>query len=191
MYPWIGFVKNRKPMKDRILGYKMSINKVKEGIKEDLKEYFENIDLDKVLPDDVQIVKIYDEDDLNQLYYDEGFYLILIEKDIDGIDFCDFNYADHKVIYRGHSRSSKKRIMSHLANDLYNQQRKSYEVKYNVCLKMDESVINGININRHPYKAMGWMVIVFKMKDSDKLIREQAESAFDEVYGKPCRSLDN
>jgi hypothetical protein len=27
------------------------------------------------------------------------------------------------------------------------------------------------------------MVIVFKMKDSDKLIREQAEVAFDEVFG--------
>ncbi|MBW8241870.1 hypothetical protein K1F50_03590 [Muricauda oceani] len=176
-------------MKQHITKYRESIDQVKRKIKYDLMDYFKSMDLYKK-SNDFQVLQIRDETDLDKLWYNSGFYLILTDYQVNGIDSCSLEYSNYKVIYRGHSYFTKKRVISHLANDTYNSSHSGKGVHYGVCLKMDNSGRNGININQEPYNSWGWMVIVFKMKDSDKLIREQAEVAFDEVFGRPCRSME-
>jgi len=49
---------------------------------------------------------------------------------------------------------------------------------------------DGININESPYSNHTWAVIQHSMPDSSKVIREQAEQAFDEVFNQPVGSND-
>ncbi len=102
---------------------------------------------------------------------------------------CTLDFEGQKAIYRGHSYFTKKRLLSHLANETYRQRRTKHDPFYKVCLKI-ENGINGININQEPYKNWQWTIIVHKMKDSTQTIREQAEAAFDELYGRPCKSKE-
>jgi hypothetical protein len=79
--------------------------------------------------------------------------------------------------------------MSHLFNLDYNKNSSKYKTKYTVCLKIEDGV-EGININQQPYSDYSWKIVVHKMKDSSKMIREQAELAFDNIYNRPLKSRE-
>jgi hypothetical protein len=175
-------------LKNRIIKYTSELTKTTDSIKRDLVEYFNHIDYKKI-PEEIQITELNNEDDLNKVFYKDGFYIILTNHTFEN-NSCKFEYNNQKAIYRGHSYRSKNRLISHLANDKYNRERKPKEPNYTVCLKI-ENGIDGININRSPYNEWNWTVIVFKMNASTKLMREQAEHAFDEVYNKPCKSRES
>tara|TARA_B100000949_G_C14264057_1_gene444165 strand:- start:1332 stop:1895 length:564 start_codon:yes stop_codon:yes gene_type:complete len=173
-------------LRDRIKKYTVLMENTSKSIAEDLKDYFKNYDYSKP-NSDIQIIKVETENDLKKIYYGTGFYIILTNKIFEK-NPCQFDYQNLKAIYRGHSYFTKKRILSHLSNEYYNSTRKSNEPNYKVCLKIEDK-INGININQEPYKDWKWTVIVHKMKNSSKLIREQMEIAFDNVFQKPCKSI--
>ncbi|ASV31486.1 hypothetical protein CJ263_15390 [Maribacter cobaltidurans] len=157
-----------------------------KSIEKDLKEYFRNYHYLK--PDsDIQIINVETEDDLDKAYYGRGFYIILADQQFEE-NKCLFEFRGLKAIYRGHSYFTKKRLLSHLSNEKYKSTRKSNEPNYKVCLKIEDKV-NGININQEPYKNWKWIVIIHKMKNSSKIIREQMEKAFDNVFQKPCKSI--
>lgn len=175
-------------MKERIEQYKSELNNVTENIKHDLNEYFKDFDYN-CEHRDIEITSIKSEKDINQIYASSGFYIILTDNEFNDNE-CRFKYKNQTAIYRGHSYSTRKRISSHLANDTYNENRKSGEPNYTVCLKIEDGV-NGININKFPYRNWNWSVIVHKMRNSNELIREQVELAFDAVFGKPCKSRES
>ena len=93
-----------------------------------------------------------------------------------------------KAIYRGHCYTVKSRLKSHLFNDHYRSTLPERGVRYDVCMKLDEK--NGINVGDHPYSGYRWKVVVHKMKGSSKMMREQAERAFDDVFGRPLGSRE-
>jgi hypothetical protein len=175
-------------LKGRIINYTSELSKVTDFIQENLEEYFKTIDYQKI-SNEIQITKIENEEGLNKIIYGVGFYIILTDQIFENND-CKFEYNRQKAIYRGHSYFSKKRLLSHLANEKYNRERKISEPNYKVCLKIENGK-NGINISQKPYKEWNWTVIVHKMKNSSKLMREQAEKAFDKVYNRPCKSREN
>lgn len=175
-------------MKTRILKYTSELSKTTNFIQNDLEEYFRSIDYTKP-SEEIQITEIKNENDLNKIIYGVGFYIILTDHIFDDNN-CEFEYNNQKAIYRGHSYFSKKRLLSHLANEKYKRERKKNEPNYKVCLKIEKGK-NGININQNPYKNWNWTVIVHKMKGSSKLMREQAEKAFDKVHNKPCKSRES
>ncbi|MFI0430684.1 hypothetical protein [Mariniflexile sp. HMF6888] len=175
-------------MKERVEKYKSELINVTENIKNDLKEYFEGFDYN-CDHRDIEITSIKSEKDINQIYASPGFYIILTDNEFDDNE-CSFKFNKQVAIYRGHSYSTRKRISSHLANDTYNQNRKLGEPNYTVCLKIENGV-NGINIDNLQYSNWNWTVIVHKMRNSNKLIREQAELAFDAAFGKPCKSRES
>ncbi len=175
-------------MKDRIEKYKSELNNVTEKIKNDLNKYFKGFDYNSNHRD-IEIISIKSEKDINQIYASPGFYIILTDNEFNDNE-CSFKFKNQTAIYRGHSYSTRKRISSHLANDTYKQNKKLGEPNYTVCLKIEEG-INGININNLPYRNWNWTVIVHKMRNSNELIREQAELAFDATFGKPCKSRES
>lgn len=173
-------------MKDKIKKYSSWLEENSQKIREDLKEYFKNCDYSKP-NSSIQIVKVKAESDLNNIYYNSGFYIILTNQPFIENE-CSFEYQGLKAIYRGHSYFTKKRLLSHLSNNEYISSRRNNEPNYKVCLKIEEKV-NGININQEPYNSWSWINIIHKMKGSSKLIREQTEKAFDTVFNKPCKSI--
>ena len=174
-------------MKERIYKYNSQLSEVTNFIKKDLVEYFKEVDY--LTPNnEIQIIEINNEQHLNKIITGSSFYVILTDYVFEN-NKCIFEYKKHKAIYRGHSYNTKKRILSHLANKKYNSLRKKNESNYKVCLKIEDG-INGININDKPYNTWKWIVIIFKMKKSNKVIREQAEYAFDKIYKKPCKSRE-
>jgi hypothetical protein len=175
-------------LKNRIIKYTSELSKITDFIQNDLEEYFRSIDYKKQSKE-IQITEVENEEDLNKIIYGVGFYIILTNHNFEDNN-CRFKYNNRKAIYRGHSYFSKKRLLSHLANDLYNHKRKKNEQNYKVCLKIEKGK-NGININQKPYKNWNWTIIVHKMNNSSKLMREQAEQAFDKVYNKPCKSRES
>lgn len=177
-------------MKENVEKYKRLLSKVVEEIKINLYEYLKIYDYDNP-KDDVQILELNSEIDLENAFYGAGFYIILTDHNFE-INKCKFEYKGMKAIYRGHSYFTKIRLLSHLANSKYNLQRKEkkYSTNYKVCLKIEDNV-NGINIDQEPYNKWKWFVIIHKMKGSTKLIREQAEKAFDKKYEKPIKSKEN
>lgn len=125
--------------------------------------------------------------DVERLHYGTGLYVILTNYEC-GPNPCTLEVRGLKAIYRGHSYTTKKRVMSHLLNDHYRANLPERGVRYDVCMKIGGS--NGININQSPYSKHSWEVVVHKMPGSSKLIREQAELAFDEVFGRPISSRE-
>lgn len=170
-------------MKTRINNYKDLLNKVKEEIKEDLVDYFNEVNYSQP-SEGIQIVELNSEEDIKKVYSGTGFYVILSDY-LFTENTSSFKYKERHAIYRGHCHSVKKRLMSHLANERY----KLNDNLYSVCLKINPGE-NGININKEPYNNWKWTVMVFKMKGSSKEMREQAELAFDKIYGKPCKSRE-
>jgi hypothetical protein len=181
----LAFIKRN--LKKRIEKYKSDLNNVTEGIKSDLKEYFKGLDY-SIANSEVEITTLSSENDINKIYASPGFYIILTDNNFSDNE-CKFRYNDQTAIYRGHSYTTRKRISSHLANNTYVKNRKSTDPNYTVCIKIEDGV-NGINIDSKPYSDWKWTVIVHKMRKSNELIREQAELAFDNAFGKPCKSRE-
>ncbi len=125
--------------------------------------------------------------DLEHTYYGRGLYLILTDYPI-GNNACKFVIDGLRVIYRGHCYTVKKRLMSHLINDHYRSNLPEKGVRYDECMKLDDK--NGINILDVPYRNYHWRVIVHKMRSSSKMIREQAELSFDDVFMRPICSQE-
>lgn len=125
--------------------------------------------------------------DVQKMSYGSGLYVIFTDYQCDA-NPCVLETDGLKAIYRGHSVTMKKRLLSHLLNDHYRQSLTETGVRYDVCIKLDDK--NGINIDQPPYSRFRWRVAVHKMPQSTKLIREQAELAFDEVFGRPLGSRE-
>jgi len=125
--------------------------------------------------------------DVERTYYGPGFYVILTDYS-DSDNRCSLTVDGLKAIYRGHCYTVKKRLKSHLFNNHYRSSLQETEVRYDVCMKLDGK--NGINILETPFVEHKWRVIVHKMKRSSKMIREQAELAFDEIFYRPSGSKE-
>lgn len=138
--------------------------------------------------DSFQIITIKDLTNLHSLYYGAGFYILMTDLKFED-NKCLFQIGTFQAIYRGHSYFVKDRVMSHLFNLDYNKNPSKYKTKYTVCLKIEDGV-DGINIDQSPYSDYSWKVIVHKMKGSSKMIREQAELAFDDIYSRPLKSRE-
>lgn len=170
-------------MKGIIDKYKIILKDTSANIKTELVTYFKKINYTK--PDNtVQIITLKSEDDIDNVIYGDGFYVILTDH-VFNDNKCSFKINNQVAIYRGHSKFVKHRLQSHLANNKYKETKSTYKV----CLKIEDR-INGININEAPYNTWNWTVVVHKMRNSNKLMREQAEFAFDELYNKPCKSRE-
>lgn len=178
-------------MKTKINGYRAKINKTTDNIKENLCEYFKEHFHEELLPnnkDDIQIISVNQESDLEKVTTSPGLYIILTDHKFNENE-CSFIYNKHTAIYRGHSYSIKNRVKSHLMHNSYQENKNKWATNYTVCLKIEDGV-NGINIDSKPYNGWEWTVIVLKMPNSNKIIREQAELAFDTVFNKPCKSKE-
>jgi hypothetical protein len=125
--------------------------------------------------------------DAEEVHYGTGLYVIMSDYQIEE-NRCSLVIDGLKAIYRGHCSTVKRRLKSHLFNDHYRSNLPERGVRYDVCMKLDEK--NGINICDLPYSNYRWSVVVHKMKDSSKLMREQAELAFDDVFGRPLGSRE-
>ncbi|KAF2394329.1 hypothetical protein [Pseudomonas frederiksbergensis] len=125
--------------------------------------------------------------DAEKSYYGRGLYVILSDYQLDQ-NKCSFTLDGLKAVYRGHGYKVKSRLKSHLFNDHYRRNLPEKGVRYDVCMKLDDK--NGINIDESPYNKYRWKVVVYKMMNSSKMMREQAELAFDEVYGRPLASKE-
>ncbi|MCV6629999.1 MAG: hypothetical protein OIF50_09085 [Flavobacteriaceae bacterium] len=175
-------------MKELIKNFKEKIDKLEASFKESLVDYFKNSDYENANKE-TQITLINKEIDIDKVYTGRGFYIILTQHKFSDNN-CSFKLHNQTAIYRGHSYSVKKRILSHLSNERYNSLRKPNEPEYTVCIKIKDGDKGGINIDEKPYSNWKWMVVVHKMIDSKQIMREQAEHAFDTVYGKPCKSKE-
>lgn len=125
--------------------------------------------------------------DVDGMYYGTGLYVILSDYQAEQ-NKCSLIIDDLKAIYRGHCYTVKKRLKSHLFNEHYRRNLSERGVRYDVCMKLDDK--NGINIDSSPYNNYRWKVVTHKMRGSSKMIREQAELAFDEVFGRPLGSRE-
>lgn len=81
--------------------------------------------------------------DMQSTYYGRGLYLIQTDYKADE-NPCTHVVGDLKTIYRGHCYTVKKRLVSHLMNDVYRAGLPEKGVRYDVCMKLDDK--NGINI---------------------------------------------
>ncbi len=160
---------------------------IRNDIKRDLLNYLKEFNYLEISKE-IQIIDIKIIDDLRKVYTGPGFYIILLDEQF-ADNNCNFSFDDYTAIYRGHSYSVRDRLKSHLFNSEYNNSDFKNKVKYTVCLKFEEG-IQGINLNEEPYCNYSWKVIIHKMGGSSKLIREQVELAFDEIYGRPFKSKE-
>ena len=147
-------------------------------------EFFTNYDYEDI-KGKVKKNIISSHSDINRILYGPGFYLILTDY-MSQENECTLQVGELKVIYRGHGVRVRKRVESHLYNDKYNRDKGG--TNYSVCMKLNDD--NGININEAPYSGHSWAVIQHSMPNSSKVIREQAEQAFDEVFNQPVGSND-
>lgn len=166
---------------------KIRIKEEQSRIRQEISEYLKTCDY-KSSSKSFQQIDIKSLEELKQIYYGQGFYIILTDHKFQDNE-CEFEIENFKAIYRGHSYFVKHRVMSHLFNDDYNANLTKHKTNYTVCLKVEDG-IEGININQKPYSDYSWKVIVHKMKESSVIIREQAEFAFDEIYKKPLKSRE-
>ena len=125
--------------------------------------------------------------DADGMQYGTGLYVILSDYQTEQ-NKCSLVIDGLKAIYRGHCYTVKGRLKSHLFNDHYRNNLPERGVRYDVCMKLDDK--NGINIDSPPYNEYRWRVVVHKMQGSSKMMREQAELAFDEVFGRPLGSRE-
>lgn len=135
----------------------------------------------------VSLKSIHDLASVDSTYSGTGLYVILTDYQMAG-NSCSLVVDGLKAIYRGHCFTVKKRLSSHLFNEFYRANLPERGVRYDVCMKLDDN--NGINIDSKPYSDYRWSVLVHKMKGSSKMMREQAELAFDNVFGRPIGSRE-
>jgi hypothetical protein len=144
-------------------------------------------------------------DDLGAIWATAGFYIIFSSYPVPGNE-CRLTYSGLRAIYRGECYTVRRRVQSHLFNQKYKDEyeqreraytnksqnlgRDYYEPYWPACLKVQPGV-NGINIDREPYNTYEWKVIVHEMKGSSQEVRQQAELAFDEVFGRPAASRED
>jgi hypothetical protein len=132
-----------------------------------------------------------------------GFYVILSDykNGFTNQNLCDMKLnglPDVRAIYRGEAYNVRLRLLSHLFKNLYDQERNNdiqndinRDDNYSVCLKLDDREEKGINIDKDKNLAKSrWFVAYHGMRYSDGPIRKIAESAFDDVFGKPVCSRD-
>lgn len=165
---------------------KIRIQKEQQKVRDEIAEYLKTCDY-TAHSNSFQIIDIKNLDELQEIYYGSGFYILMTNLKFEDNN-CLFEIENFKAIYRGHSYFVKDRIMSHLFNLDYNQNQ-TKKTKYTVCLKIEDG-IEGININQKPYSDYSWKIVVHKMKGSSKIIREQAELAFDNIYKRPSKSRE-
>jgi len=143
--------------------------------------------------------------DLDNIIGSAGFYIILTDYHVEGNACRLVANSSLRAIYRGECGTTRKRIQSHLFNTRYKEdyeKRKAnyqksekgrgkefYEPPWPACIKIKQGV-NGIDIDSEEYKTSDWLVIVHNMKGSSQEVRQQAEMAFDEVFGKPAACRD-
>ena len=143
--------------------------------------------------------------DLNNIIGSAGFYIILSDYAVEGNTCSLVANNSLRAIYRGECSTTRKRIQSHLFNTRYKkdyEKRKAnyknsekgkgkefYEQPWPACIKIKRGV-NGIDIDSEEYKKSDWLVIVHNMKGSSQEVRQQAEMAFDAVFGKPAACRD-
>lgn len=145
--------------------------------------FFKAINYTELSEKSIRIVDINSHKDISKLIYGTGLYIILTDYQIEE-NSCSLFVDDLKAIYRGHGTRLKKRVESHLYNIIYNKNRK--RTNYTVCMKLDNK--KGINLNEEPFSNYKWKVITHSMPNSSKIMREQAEKAFDSVYSRPLAS---
>ncbi|PMH44670.1 hypothetical protein BCU68_12455 [Vibrio sp. 10N.286.49.B3] len=145
--------------------------------------FFEGFDYADISGERVKVVNVDSHEDISKLIYGTGLYVIFTDYQLDE-NPCSLCVDGLKAIYRGHGTRLKKRVESHLYNTLYNENRD--RTNYTVCMKLNGE--NGININKEPFNNYQWKVITHSMSGSSKTMREQAEQAFDSVYGRPLGS---
>lgn len=137
-----------------------------------------------------QISKI---EDLEKIPNQRGFYLIFTDYKL-GFgerNKCKAVISDHpdaKAIYRGESHNVRTRLESHLFNNTYHKKLKSDLDRYTVCLKIDGEHVN-LDEPLEMAKAR-WYVAYHGFPNSNQVIRETAERAFDKVFNKPIFSKD-
>ena len=169
-----------------IAGFKRQEVQLAQSIKDHFAQFFHehdyDIDTNIVASADVACLA-----DVEQLHYGPGLYVIFTDYQRD-TNPCTLETDGLRAIYRGHCFTMKKRLLSHLLNDRYRANLPERGVRYDVCMKLDGA--NGINIDQPPYSQFRWRVVVHKMPGSTKLIREQAELAFDQVFGRPLGSRE-
>ena len=125
--------------------------------------------------------------DAGATYSGTGLYVIMSDYQADK-NKCNFIVDGLKATYRGHCYAVKNRLKSHLFNGHYRRNLPEKGVRYDVCMKLDEN--NGINLDELPYSGYRWQVVIHKMNGSSKMMREQAERAFDEVFSRPLGSKE-
>lgn len=159
-----------------------------------------------VLPQAVEKIEIRAVGDFGNLYYGEGFYVILSDRPVDGNE-CRLTAGGLRAIYRGECAETRLRLLSHLANAAYRSEmakraqtyesdpknggRRFYKALWPHCLKLDGRMgTSGINIDQAPHSSFRWQVLVHRMKGSSQDIRRFAEAAFDTTFGKPAASRE-
>ncbi|MEK4006408.1 hypothetical protein [Paenibacillus sp. FSL H3-0333] len=168
-----------------IIGMMSEMKDLGDQIKSEFAMYLNTLQKVKTDYNDglASIVRITCYEDINKIMYGAGFYVILTNYKIDD-NHCDFVIDELKAIYRGHSFTTKARVKSHI----FNKQYKADEQKaiYKVCMKIDDR--NGINIDEYPYCNFDWYILQLNMNGSNKFVREKAEEAFLETFGRPLGS---
>lgn len=177
-------------MKNIVSKFNVAVGEVKQTFLPNILNHLENIDYNDSTKD-IQIYQLRRLEDLTQIYTGTGFYIILTDYPSDNNN-CTLYYKGAKAIYRGHSYGVRDRIKSHLFNEKYNEDiiGKKYSTKYTVCLKMEDGN-GGINIDSKIYSKWNWFIIIHKMNNSSKTMRELMEDAFDEIYNRPVFSREN
>ena len=131
----------------------------------------------------IKMVKLKNDSDIEKLYNNEGFYVILTDYKLnDNKSEFMYKYGDNKyvkAVYRGEASHRKERITGHLFKD-------KYEGKDINFMTVDGN--NGININKEPYCNYSWYVLMCSMQGTNQQIRICVEKAFDLVFGKPIYS---
>lgn len=159
---------------------------LQRSIRNHFVEFFSNHDYSKDCRSVVSKL-IYQHSDVEETYYGSGMYVIMSDYLFEQ-NKCKLTADGLKAIYRGHCYTVKGRLKSHLFNEHYRRNLPERGVRYDVCMKLDGN--NGINIDQPPYSNYRWKVIIHKMNGSSKLLREQAEQAFDDVFGRPFGSKE-
>lgn len=144
----------------------------------------------------LRVQRISKIEDLEKIPNQRGFYLIFTDYKL---GFGERNkckaviigHPDAKAIYRGESHNVRTRLESHLFHNTYHKKLKSASNRsdrYTVCLKIDGEHVN-LDEPLEMSKAK-WYVAYHGFPKSNRVIREIAEKAFDEVFNKPLFSRD-
>jgi hypothetical protein len=130
---------------------------------------------------------------IGTLPYSQGLYVIMTNFDVGDSEPSSFQVpgSDLKAIYRGHSSNVRERVMGHLTHDAYIAmcRTKTNKKPWGAFFKIDdESGDGGVDITSAPYNGYTWSIVVYKMTDSNRALRELAENGFSGAFGTPARS---